>query len=39
MVSIKIGARFEFEVLGLSALFVRVGTFERYYNRQGLPSH
>ena len=34
-----IGKRFEIELSGINALFVRIGSFERYYNRQGLPSH
>lgn len=39
MVSLKIGAGFEIEVVGLSAVFLRVGAWERYFNKQGLPSH
>lgn len=36
---IKIGNAFEVEFAGLSSLFIRVGRFERFYNRSGLPSH
>lgn len=35
---LKIGRRFEVEI-SASSLFVRVGGFERYWNRQGLPTH
>ena len=39
MVSLKVGAGFEIEVVGLGALFIRVGAWKRYFNKQGLPSH
>jgi hypothetical protein len=39
MVQLKVGKRFEIEVVRLSAVFIRVGAWERYFNRQRLPSH
>jgi hypothetical protein len=38
MLQLKVGRGFEIEVMGLSAVFIRVGVWERYYNRRGLPS-
>lgn len=39
MVLLKIGSRFEIEVTGVGSVFIRCGKWERFYNRQGLPSH
>jgi len=35
---IKIGKGFELEVT-TGSLFIKLGGWERFYNRQGLPSH
>ncbi len=35
---LKIGRGFEIELLGVSSLYIRIGGFERFYNRRGLPS-
>lgn len=39
MVSVKIGRVFEVEFNGLQSVFLRVGGWGRYFNRNGLPSH
>jgi hypothetical protein len=39
MVLVKVGKSFEVEVCGLHSLFIRIGRFERFYNRSGLASH
>ena len=31
--------RFTIEFFGLSAVYIRIGSFERFYNSDGLPSH
>jgi hypothetical protein len=36
--TIMIGRGFELEIT-LGSLFIRMGSFERYWNMQGLPSH
>lgn len=37
---IKIGQNFEVELgMRLQSLYLRMGAFERYYNRLGFPSH
>jgi hypothetical protein len=38
MVLVKVGKSFEVEVCGWHALFIRMGKWERYYNRLGLPA-
>jgi hypothetical protein len=35
---LKIGSRFELEV-SFSAVYLRIGQFERFWNTHGLPSH
>jgi len=35
---VKVGTAFELEVLGWSSLYIRIGSFERFYNKRGLPS-
>lgn len=30
---------FTLEFWGLSAVYIRIGSFERFYNTDGLPSH
>lgn len=37
MVSLKIGSRFEVEIVGLRSVWLKVGRWERYWNRLGLP--
>ena len=37
-VSITIGKSI-IEFWGFSAVYIRVGSFERFYNNDGLPSH
>lgn len=38
--SLRIGERFELEFdFGFRAVFIRIGSFERFYNRLGMPSH
>ena len=34
---IKIGTHFELETGGLHSLYLSIGTFERFWNRLGLP--
>lgn len=36
---LKVGKSFEVELSGFSSLFIRIGAFERFYNRLGLASH
>jgi hypothetical protein len=35
---IKFGTKFEVEI-GMRSLFIRAGSFERFFNSMGYPSH